>query len=75
MPGLSSGFRNNLFLINALIEGVFGVIVLLMPSFMFADADYNPTTLTAARMAGSAMLTLGVTSFEGYKSMIENKKI
>lgn len=59
--------NSTLFLINTLVEGIFGVVVLAYPAFMFHDAAYNPTALTAGRMAGAAMLTLGVISYEGYK--------
>lgn len=60
--------ETNLFFINALVEGVFGLVTFFNPQFMFYGAERNPTLLTAGRMAGALMFTLGVISYEGAKS-------
>jgi hypothetical protein len=69
LNNIDPALMNWLFLINAIVEGFFGVVTLSYPAFMFHDATTNPTALLASRMLGCGMLALGVTSYQGLQSI------
>jgi hypothetical protein len=57
------------FIANGLVEFSFGIINVVYPEFLFSGALSHPVILYMSRMLAFAMMTLGVTSYQGYKSM------
>eukprot|EP00026_Physarum_polycephalum_P022439 Phypoly_transcript_26515.p1 GENE.Phypoly_transcript_26515~~Phypoly_transcript_26515.p1 ORF type:complete len:145 (+),score=12.88 Phypoly_transcript_26515:32-436(+) len=60
--------ETNLFFINALVEGGFGIIQFFNPGFLYVGAERYASSITAGRMAGALMFTLGLISYEGAKT-------